>query len=386
ARPGALAGLKASLNPATAAPVHLTRTQLSAYASSRIDEADGELVESHLEICSECLAEARSLADGAEASAAPSPARTRGHSGESSLVGWTGWATALWRRLALRFLVAGLASAAVLGAVVVFSLELSRGPKQIPATGIPPVTGQPRVSESQGPDPEPQTPPATALLLLDGDLKIERNPAGYITGLESLPEPDQRRIRIALERGDVRVSDALKELSDSAGSVMGGSDKAAFALLDPVGKVVSTDRPTLRWEPPDGAISFRVTITDPAQGYKEIVSSPELACVEWMVEQPLERGHVYTWQVAARTEDGAEVKAPGASSGEARFKILQQSTLDELIKAKRAYGGSHLVMGLRYAEAGLLEEAEREFKALMALNPKSPIARSLLRDVKSRDR
>jgi hypothetical protein len=38
-----------------------------------------------------------------------------------------------------------------------------------------------------------------------------------------------------------------------------------------------------------------------------------------------------------------------------------------------------LLLGLRYAQAGLLEDAEREFRALLAANPRSSIAKNLLR-------
>ena len=41
------------------------------------------------------------------------------------------------------------------------------------------------------------------------------------------------------------------------------------------------------------------------------------------------------------------------------------------------------VLGVVLAEAGVLDEAERELQKLLDANPKSPIARSLLRSVKA---
>jgi hypothetical protein len=56
----------------------------------------------------------------------------------------------------------------------------------------------------------------------------------------------------------------------------------------------------------------------------------------------------------------------------------------ELQEWTRAAGGSHLVLGVTYARAGLLEEAGREFEALVRENPESPLARQLLEQVQSR--
>jgi tetratricopeptide (TPR) repeat protein len=67
-------------------------------------------------------------------------------------------------------------------------------------------------------------------------------------------------------------------------------------------------------------------------------------------------------------------------------RVLKQ--IDELSAARRDYGSSHLVLGLLYARAGLLEEAEHELRALQKANPDSAIAGQLLRRVRAmrRDR
>ena len=51
-----------------------------------------------------------------------------------------------------------------------------------------------------------------------------------------------------------------------------------------------------------------------------------------------------------------------------------------------SYAGRRLAPGLLYAEAGLLDEAERELKALVAANPRSQIAKNLLLDLRSKHR
>jgi hypothetical protein len=52
----------------------------------------------------------------------------------------------------------------------------------------------------------------------------------------------------------------------------------------------------------------------------------------------------------------------------------------------KIYAGRRLALGLLYAEAGLLDDAERELKALLVANPQSPIAKSLWLDLRSKQR
>jgi len=45
-----------------------------------------------------------------------------------------------------------------------------------------------------------------------------------------------------------------------------------------------------------------------------------------------------------------------------------------------------IARGVSYAQAGLLDDAEREFRALLAANSQLPIARKLLRNIEARRR
>src|SRR5262249_5953268 len=208
---------------------------------------------------------------------------------------------------------------------------------------------------------------------------------GNFTGLESLSPADQQDVKAVLEMQKIQVPKIPKDLVDSSGAIMGNSNETDLKLLSPIGKIVASDRPTFRWQPLTGAVSYQVTITDPTAGYKEVATSQELREMNWVVDHPLERGRIYTWQITART-DGGEVKAPKANAPEAKFKVLEQAMADELARAKKAYAGRNLVLGVLYAKAGLLEEAEQELKALVAANPQSLIAKNLLRDVRSKQR
>ena len=81
-----------------------------------------------------------------------------------------------------------------------------------------------------------------------------------------------------------------------------------------------------------------------------------------------------------------ELKAPGPEAPAAKFKALDHATAIKLARAKMSYAGRRLAPGLLYAEAGLLDEAERELKALVAANPRSQIAKNLLLDLRSKHR
>ncbi len=49
----------------------------------------------------------------------------------------------------------------------------------------------------------------------------------------------------------------------------------------------------------------------------------------------------------------------------------------------KAAGSSHLARGVLYAHGGLVDEAERELEQVVAANPGSAAARSLLASVRS---
>jgi hypothetical protein len=231
--------------------------------------------------------------------------------------------------------------------------------------------------------PSPEATAPTLLALNDGGSQVKLDAQGNLSGLESLSPSDQQRVKTALMTRKVETPRTLRELKSASGDVMGSPTDASFALLNPVGQIVASNRPTLRWQPLRGATNYQVTITDPQANYKEVAVSPALSDAEWTVDRPLKRGRVYTWQVTARAESG-EVKAPALNAPEAKFRVLERAKANELARAEEAYAGRHLTLGLLYAQAGLLDEAERELQALVKANPESDVAKNLLRDVRAK--
>jgi hypothetical protein len=85
-------------------------------------------------------------------------------------------------------------------------------------------------------------------------------------------------------------------------------------------------------------------------------------------------------------KNGREVIVPEPPAPEAKFKVLEQAKAAELERARRQFAGSRLTLGLLYAQAGLLDEAEQELQALVNANRDSSAALKLLRSVKNAQR
>jgi hypothetical protein len=157
-----------------------------------------------------------------------------------------------------------------------------------------------------------------------------------------------------------------------------GDPNSQFSIVGPAGEVLLSNQPTFRWKAMAGANGYVVEVYDPQ--FKLIASSPQLTALSWTTT--LARGNVYAWQVKA-SKDGEEVIAPRPPAPQAKFRVLEQAKANELARAKRLFGTSHLTLGLLYADAGLLSEAEREFRLLRAANPNSELARNLLRQIQA---
>ena len=161
---------------------------------------------------------------------------------------------------------------------------------------------------------------------------------------------------------------------------MGGGENAPFKLLEPVAKVIESNQPDFRWQPLAGAASYTVTVYD--ADFNRVTTSPSLTGTEWRPPQSLPRGAIYSWQVKAM-KDGREVVVPEPPAPEARFKVLEQAKAEEIARARRQFAGSHLTLGLLYAQAGMQDKAAQELQALVDANQSSSLARKLLRSAKT---
>jgi hypothetical protein len=164
-------------------------------------------------------------------------------------------------------------------------------------------------------------------------------------------------------------------------TLLGASDGSGrFAVLAPVGEFVSDARPNFRWQPLQGAASYSVAIFD--AGFNRVQSSSALQTTQWQPPKPLERGHIYQWQVTATMKDGTTVISPRPPSPEARIQILQQSKADELERFRQGHAHAHLVLGILYAQAGVLTEAETELAQVSNDDPRYATALTLLKSIR----
>ncbi len=221
----------------------------------------------------------------------------------------------------------------------------------------------------------PPSPTPLLVRLNDGGSAVTLDAQGRLMGVERWPLEYRHLAQEALSRQRVERSPLLAGLSRPGSSLMGGDDRdGRFAVIEPAGKVVLTDRPTFHWSELSGATGYVVEIYDAR--FELASTSPSLTSLSW-TSPPLARGQVYSWQVRA-TREGREFIAPHPTAPQARFRILDQATAAEIARARRDHASSHLLLGLLYARAGLIAEAGQEFRALQKANPDSEVARKLL--------
>ena len=365
---------------------HLLPEEIADYIDSKLDDADREIADSHLMFCHPCRADIQDLRLF-KASLQAVPAKES--LPEKPLHLWQK-ATLLWRQSA-----SGMAIQTAALAIVIFflitTLLLRRQVANLSNTLSELQQKNDALQKQMEDIPELQSQIALLQLnqnplpgdsenseSLDDNGKQVAIEQGALTGIEALTPELEQLIKGALVSQRVRRPAMPKELIARGEVLMGDNDKKkSFPLLSPKGKIIETDRPTLNWGGLEGATGYIVTVYD--ADANPVAKSTLLTATNWTLPNVLKRGGIYSWEVTAIKEN-EEIIAPAPPAPPAKFKVLEQTKYDELNRAKRAYD-SHLVFGTLYAQAGLFDEAEREFKALVAANPKSKLARRLLRSV-----
>lgn len=353
---------------------HLTYEQMSGFVTGELSEIEREIVDRHRGRCDICAGEVNDLEQMREAlgtGVIPSAATIAATPVAS-------WYDRAFSSLFLRIAVP--ASALILIAGYFWFTQRNVTNETIAVNDPTPV-----VISDQGPpqNPEEVLPRSsdikTIASLNDAGGKIELDTTGKLIGISN--SDLDLKVRAALKDQSIDMPSDIRELRSSAGVLMGTSDNGLpFKINGPVGKVVETQRPTLSWQLLKDAVSYKVGIFD--ENFNQVAVSPELHNTSWTVTPPLKRGNIYQWQVTAE-RNGEEIKSPVRPAPEAKFKIVDQASLSTIEKVRRSNPNSHLLLGIAYANAGMLGEAEREFQALLKNNPNSEIAKKLLTKVRS---
>src|SRR5262245_30380520 len=229
--------------------------------------------------------------------------------------------------------------------------------------------------------------PRVVLSLNDGAGVVTMDSSGRLTGLNSLSQRHERLVKTVLATGRVKTPPQLARLMTRLMELMGANRAAdAYPLLSPVGTAVAGEWPTFRWRALEGATSYVVSVYDAKMN--EVVASQPLQKTEWTTTRPLRRGEIYIWQVRA-ARDGAEIRLPAPDLPNAKFMVIGTPTAREIERAEyaksvRGFSNySPLVLGIFYANAGLLDEAEGELEEVVRANPQSRLAGQLLNSLRA---
>ena len=356
---------------------HLLYQEMADYVDNRSSEIDCEIFDSHLEFCRSCRVEIQDLAalktrldrlPRAKYASVQAPATARR---------WAGW----WQLPAIRIPALAALLLVVLTAGILF-MRSRRQPEVAqsqPAPRDTPVDVIRTTPPFSLPSPAVESSANVVVDLIDDGHHVKLDSDDKLAGFESASTQRQSEIASVLKNGQVRTPSFLADLRGRSGKLM-GAGSAPYGLLNPVATAVESRTPAFHWRAVEGAQSYELTIYD--SDAKKVVASGQLTETSWTASTPLERGRTYSWQVRAN-KNGEEVLMPPPAAAEARFRVIDQSSLQEIQLARKSQPNSHLMLGIVYAEAGLLNESEHEFQRLLVANPESPVAHSLLREVKS---
>lgn len=365
---------------------HLSYEQLEHYVDEKSNDIEKEIADVHLQVCADCKAEMNGLlemrklikVDTQNQALAP-PAAEKTVSNK------------IWSFLSGRYFPKfSLAAIALLLAVSLFGAFwfLRRGNSTEVAVTSPSNADLPQNLQDSTQTPTINIQP-NANDVLPKNTNSETNIGTNLQNqtappneIESFPPQYQTEIQRDLADGRLSIPPETNQLNNQTGKLMsGGTQEIPFALSSPVGKIIQSNRPQFRWNKLVGAEGYIVNIYD--EDFNKVAGSPQISAATWQVEKPLARNKIYLWQVTA-IKEGQEIKSPVRPAPDAKFKVLDAVKSNEIEMAKKQYGNSHLLLGILYANAGLLGEAEAEFQKLLRKNPKSELARKLLRQVQSK--
>jgi len=319
-------------------PYHVPAAELGAYADGEADDVTRELVETHTQVCHECSEALEKL----RVPAVPLPVVA---------------ARASYSRIvAFAVLAIGLVAIALLA-------FWAMRPRTAPASA----GGDVKPAEDKNvPAPAPSASESP-------DVAVEKPDDNVSPSL-------RKAIQLAWTNQKLEAPAGLAELKGEQGRLLGGSsDGVPFALVSPVGRVVQSRTPALTWKPLEGAVGYTVLVVD--ETLEQVASSQQLTQTRWTVPVALKRGHTYSWQVTA-IRDGQRITSPALPAPQAKFKVLEQSRMDEINRLKQSQPDYHLGLGVLYTQAGMLDEAEQEFEALVK-ESSSPTAAKLLQSLKA---
>jgi hypothetical protein len=220
--------------------------------------------------------------------------------------------------------------------------------------------------------------PVLVAQLNDAGGSISLDSSGRLAAPSPFDPSDAARMKDVLLHQRIEPSAAISQLANPPGTLLGErGSPSGLRLIAPLGTVTPSDKPVFRWQS-SSSNTYVLAIYD--SQYQKVAESPVLRQTDWTPNRPLSRGQIYTWQLTALIK-GKQIREPLPPAPEARFQVLSQAEAEQLEKAQSEHTDSHLLLGILYARAGALDDAERELTALLAANPDSKLAKDLLTSV-----
>lgn len=360
---------------------HLAYEDLKLYLEDNLDEMDRGIVNAHLQSCSECILHFREMQEDQEGLR---PARRSFV--ESAKVLWYS------PQFSTPFRVVSFAAIAAFVALILalvaprqneqMQAQLKSANEQTEKARQELQKSNSRVQDLTNRIASLQNPSPVIASLLDHGRLISVDQAGKLNGGEEFPEAYKQLAGAALREGTVQFPSWTRELQGQTGTLMGArNEENPLRVVSPMGVVVESSRPEFTWMPLGSKSQYKVKVYDTE--FRLVTESDPTASTSWIPPRDLARGKTYTWVVDARQGD-SEVIAPRPPAPEAKFKVLEEAKFRDLRELERK--SSHLLLGLAYADAGLREQAKREFLSLQKENPNSDLAVRLLKSVDIRQK
>jgi hypothetical protein len=328
--------LRARLTSEADVEPHLTYEELATYVDRKAADSEAMRMNEHIRHCAACAGDVRDLRV------------LKAEIDESSR--WTpvqGWRTVF-------------ALAAVAACAVVIGVTLRSRPTA----------------------PVAKMQPVSVEVFADGNRKITVVAQRAVRGLDGLPDSLRGAVESALTAKRIETKAGTAALDGKRDILLGApTPGSGVELLDPIGIMVESQNVLFRWKAMPGA-HYRVSVY--TSDFQPAAVSGWLRQSEWR-SPALARGGRYSWQLTVRSA-GREFTAPAPPEPEARFQILDAASEDDLARARGTSEGSHIVMGVAYARAGLVREAARELRMAADQNPDSSTIAALLASLNSNQR
>ena len=259
--------------------------------------------------------------------------------------------------------------AAVAALIVVFGILIVRFPETLGIAGgqVTVADGSHRISVG----PNGITNPPAGL------------PGEVLTALNNVAAP-------ILKDAPPSFSPALKDnlaVLKRAPSILLGQPQSTvpFQVLSPVRTWVESVRPTFTWTKAPDATRYVVHVIVDDGTQEEAATSPviihatDTTSCQWVPEEStaLSPGKRYRWYVTATIKD-QEVDAPGIEQAQAKFALLSEQEMSRLNALRKSVQGDRLLDGLLNLNAGLLDDAQRDFEYLLADPGQSANAKNFL--------